>query len=67
MGFHSSGEGAYFKRVPEMLAQLLGELGHDKVEVHECPTLPGGHARSTPLFTHLVRGSQNLDIWFLEV
>lgn len=42
MGFQSIGDLCYFRRVPQMLGQLLGELGHDKVEVHECPTFPSG-------------------------
>ncbi|WP_437931570.1 hypothetical protein WMF37_20690 [Sorangium sp. So ce291] len=42
MGFQSFGEVAYFRRVPSMLVQRLEELGHDNVEVHECPTLPSG-------------------------
>lgn len=42
MGFQSLGDAAYFRRVPAMLAKLLGQLGHDDVEVYECPTLPSG-------------------------
>ncbi|WP_438002535.1 hypothetical protein WME89_26515 [Sorangium sp. So ce321] len=42
MGFQSLGDFAYFRRVPEMLTRFLRELGHDDVEVHECPTLPSG-------------------------
>jgi triacylglycerol lipase len=42
MGFQSFGEIAYFRRVPKMLVELLGELGHDRIEVHECPTIPTG-------------------------
>ncbi|XXT24982.1 hypothetical protein WME94_25955 [Sorangium sp. So ce429] len=42
MGFQAFGEIAYFRRVPKMLVEFLGELGHDRVEVHECPTIPTG-------------------------
>ncbi|WP_437791669.1 esterase/lipase family protein [Sorangium sp. So ce693] len=42
MGFQSFGELTYFRRVPEMLARRLRELGHEDVQVHECPTIPSG-------------------------
>jgi triacylglycerol lipase len=40
MGFHSLGSLSYFRRVPELLAELLAERGIPDAEIRECPTLP---------------------------
>ena len=42
LGFQSFGEASYFRRVPSMLRELLKELGHENIEVFECPTIPSG-------------------------
>lgn len=64
MGFQAIGELTYFRRVPPMLAQLLRELGHDKVEVHECSTFPSGSIarRAQRLLTFIAeRGGAQAD------
>lgn len=42
MGFHSVGSMNYFRRVPELLTELLAERGITDVVIHECPTIPAG-------------------------
>lgn len=42
MGFHSFGSMNYFRRVPELLAELLAERGMPDAVIRECPTLPAG-------------------------
>jgi len=40
MEFHSLGSLSYFRRVPELLTQLLAERGLTDTVVRECPTFP---------------------------
>jgi len=40
MGFHALGSLSYFRRVPDLLAQLLEERGLRDVVIRECPTFP---------------------------
>jgi triacylglycerol lipase len=42
MGFHSFGSMNYFRRVPELLAELLAERGLPDAVIRECPTVPAG-------------------------
>jgi triacylglycerol lipase len=42
MGFHSFGSMSYFRRVPELLAELLAKRGLPHAVIRECPTLPAG-------------------------
>jgi pimeloyl-ACP methyl ester carboxylesterase len=42
LGFHSFGSVIYFRRVPELLAQLLAERGITDAVIKECPTFPAG-------------------------
>lgn len=42
LGFGSLGAFSYFRRVPELLKQLLSERGLRDVVITECPTLPSG-------------------------
>jgi triacylglycerol lipase len=42
MGFHSFGSLSYFRRVPELLGQLLAERGIPDAVIKECPTFPAG-------------------------
>ena len=42
MGFHSVGSMNYFRRVPELLAELLAARGITDAMIKECPTVPAG-------------------------
>jgi triacylglycerol lipase len=42
MGFHSVGSMNYFRRVPELLAELLSARGITDAVIKECPTVPAG-------------------------
>src|SRR5690349_20592320 len=42
MGFHSVGSMNYFRRVPELLAELLSARGVTDAMIKECPTVPAG-------------------------
>lgn len=42
MGFHSVGSMNYFRRVPELLAELLAERGLTDAVIRECATVPAG-------------------------
>jgi pimeloyl-ACP methyl ester carboxylesterase len=42
MGFRSFGGSSYFRRVPELLAELLAERGARDAVIRECPSFPAG-------------------------
>lgn len=42
MGFHSFGSMNYFRRVPELLAELLAQRGLTDAVIRECSTVPAG-------------------------
>jgi triacylglycerol lipase len=42
MGFHAVGSMNYFRRVPELLTELLAARGMTDAVIKECPTVPAG-------------------------